>query len=147
MSRFAEGSQKVKRKNRKKACNSSHFELGPLWPLVRILSHIPLITIRLSVKKVTFSVSHMMYMLQICNCHCSSCAPYFRAQPVSQVGYIIDINLTENNSLSFISQVRSTLNKEMTRHQLNLIKLKKRLTFYSRFKSDCHKAELSFWIQ
>ena len=147
MSRFAEGSQKVKRKNRKKACNSSHFELGPLWPLVRILSHIPLITIRLSVKKVTFSVNHLMHMLQISNWHSSSCVPYFRARPLSQAGYIIDINLSENNSLSFISQVRLTLNDEMTRHQLNLIKHNKRLTFYSMFKTDCHKAEWSFWIQ
>jgi hypothetical protein len=51
------------------------------------------------------------------------------------------LNLTENNSSSFISQVRLTLNKEVTQHQLNLIKHNKKLIFYSMFKTDCHKAD------
>ena len=61
--------------------------------------------------------------------------------PLGQAGYIIDLNilnLTENNSLSFISQVRLTLNEEITRHQLNLIKHNKKLTLYSMFKTYCH---------
>jgi len=51
------------------------------------------------------------------------------------------LNLTENNSSSLISQVRLTLNKEVTQHQLNLIKHNKKLIFYSMFKIDCHKAD------
>ena len=52
------------------------------------------------------------------------------------------LNLTENNSLSSISRVRLTVNKEMTQHQLNFIKHNKKLILYSMFKTDClrHKA-------
>ena len=50
------------------------------------------------------------------------------------------LNLDENNT--FISQVRLTLNKELTQHQLNLMKQNKKLKFYSMFKTDSHKADI-----
>ena len=37
------------------------------------------------------------------------------------------LNLAENNSLSFTSQVRLTLNKEMTQHQINLFNHSKKI--------------------
>ena len=49
------------------------------------------------------------------------------------------LNLNENNS--FISQVRLTVYKELTQHQLNLMKQNKKLKFYSMFKTDSHKAD------
>ena len=49
------------------------------------------------------------------------------------------LNLDENNT--FISQVRLTLNKELTQHQLNLMKQNKKLKFYSMFKTGSHKAD------
>ena len=50
-------------------------------------------------------------------------------------------NLTKNNHSSFLSQIRSSLNKRITQHQLNLIKCNKKLKFYSQFRTDCHKAD------
>ena len=49
------------------------------------------------------------------------------------------LNLNEKNSV--ISQVRLTLSKELTQHQLNLMTQNKKLKFYSMFKTDCHKAD------
>ena len=49
-------------------------------------------------------------------------------------------NLTKNNYSSFLSQIRSSLNKRITEHQLNLIKCNKKPKFYSQFRTDCHKA-------
>ena len=50
-------------------------------------------------------------------------------------------NLAKNNYSSFLSQIRSSLNKRITEHQLNLIKCNKKLKFYSQFRTDCHKAD------
>ena len=50
-------------------------------------------------------------------------------------------NLTKNNHSSFLSQIRSSLNKRIIQHQLNLIKCNKKLKFYSQFRTDCHKAD------
>jgi len=50
-------------------------------------------------------------------------------------------NLTKDNYSSFLSQMRSSLNKRITEHQLNLIKCNKKLKFYSQFRTDCHKGD------
>ena len=50
-------------------------------------------------------------------------------------------NLAKNDPSSFLSQIRSSLSKKISEHQLNLIKCNKKLTFYSQFRTDCHKAD------
>ena len=50
-------------------------------------------------------------------------------------------NLAKNDPSSFPSQIRSSLSKKISEHQLNLIKCNKKLTFYSQFRTDCHKAD------
>ena len=49
------------------------------------------------------------------------------------------LSLNDENSSTYFKNIQLTLNKESTKHQLNLVKHNKKLNLYSMFKNDCHK--------
>ena len=52
---------------------------------------------------------------------------------------ISNLNISDFNN--FKTHIRLSVNKTSINHQLNLLKLNKKLKFYSTFKKDCHKTD------
>ena len=52
---------------------------------------------------------------------------------------ISNLNVRDFNNIK--THIRLTVTKTSINHQLNLLKLNKKLKFYSTFKKDCHKTD------
>ena len=64
-----------------------------------------------------------------------------KVNKLCQTSNLNTANLAKNEPSPFLSQIRSSSSKNISEHQLNLIKCNKKLTFYLQLRTDCHKAD------